>query len=81
LVPISANASPSQFSYSFEFLTVAFMMATSLRIGKTSQRVIVGASQDSCSMRVQSALLPRSKSRNFVAQEECQLCKSVLRLS
>jgi hypothetical protein len=52
-----------------------------LRIGKTSQRVIVGASQDSCSMRVQSALLPRSKSRNFVAQEECQLCKSVLRLS
>jgi hypothetical protein len=50
-------------------------MAASLRVGGAAQGVPVVPSQDHGSLIIQSG---RLKGRNFIPEEECQLCKSVL---
>jgi hypothetical protein len=53
-------------------------MAASLRVGGAAQGVPVVPSQDHGSLNVQSS---RLKGRNFILEEECQLCKLVLHVS
>jgi hypothetical protein len=50
-------------------------MATPLRVGGTLEGVLVGASHGPGSINVQSV---KPKGRNFIPEEECQLCKYVL---
>jgi hypothetical protein len=62
--------------FSFDY-SCSFMMAASLR-GGSVQGVPTDASQEPASINVQSV---KPKGRNFIPQEEYQLCKSVLHVS
>jgi hypothetical protein len=54
------------------------MMAAYLRVGGAIVGVPVEASQDPGSHNVHNA---RLKDRNFILEEECQFCRSVLHVS
>jgi hypothetical protein len=53
-------------------------MAGALQRVAGASQTVAGDSQESCN---QSALPPRGKGRNFIPEEECQLCRSILHIS